>query len=108
MRSFEEIGRFTHCGDGVNDAYQTYASLYLDCCDDNLKHFLGRDMDTRPLDAYEEENKEEELSEETIERLFLDAAVDIVQHTVCKEFPAEYFLREYPLLESRREEIVAL
>ena len=93
MRSFNEIGSFPKCSSAVNNAYQTYASLYLDCADDNLGHFLGRGIDTRPLDNYDGE-----LTEEIIEKLYLDDAAGIAKEAMSEEFPKEYFLEHYPLL----------
>ena len=93
MRSFDKIGSFPEYGSAVNKAYQTYASIYLDCADDNLEHFLGRGIDTRPLDAYDGE-----LTEELIEKLYLDGAAGIAKQAMCEEFPKEFFLEHYPLL----------
>lgn len=93
MRSFDEIGNFPKCGSAVNNAYQTYASLYLDCTDDNLAHFLDRGIDTRPLYTYNGN-----LTEEIVEKLYLESAAEIVKQAICEEFPKEYFLEHYPLL----------
>ena len=93
MRSFDEIGSFPKCGSAVNNAYQTYASLYLDCADDNLAHFLCRGIDTRPLDTYDGN-----LTEEIMEKLYLNNAAEIAQQAMCEEFPKEFFLEHYPLL----------
>lgn len=94
MRGFDEIGSSTGCNSAVNNAYQTYASLYLDCVDDNLAHFLGRGIDTRPRDAYDGN-----LTEEIMEKLYLDSATEIAKQAICEEFPKEFFLEHYPLLE---------
>lgn len=93
MRNFNEIGSFPKCGSAVNNAYQTYASLYLDCADDNLAHFLCRGIDTRPLDNYDGD-----LTEEIMEKLYLDNAAKIAKQAICEEFPKEFFLEHYPLL----------
>ena len=49
LRSFEEIGQLANVSDDVNKAFQLYASAYLNCVDDNMQHFVDRDMDMQPL-----------------------------------------------------------
>lgn len=49
MRSFEEVGRLVFADDKVNEAYRTYASLWLDFVDDNVSHFLTRGCDIAPI-----------------------------------------------------------
>lgn len=95
MRSFDEIGSFVNCGGAVNKAYQTYASIYLDCVNNNLTHFRNRGIDIRPLNAYDGD-----LTEEIMEKLYLDNAAEIAKQAMCEEFPKEYFLEHYPLLKN--------
>lgn len=40
MRSEEELGNYLDFGERTNEAYRTYASLYLDFVDDNPEKFL--------------------------------------------------------------------
>ena len=49
LRPFTEIGSFENVSDDVNKAFQLYASAYLNCVDDNMQHFVYRDIDMAPL-----------------------------------------------------------
>ena len=50
MRDYDEIGRLnSEFNEKAQEAYRCYASLYLDFADDNLRHFIYRDIDISPL-----------------------------------------------------------
>ena len=101
MRSFDEIGKFVNLSDEVNEAYATYASAYLDCADDNLRHFLGRGMDTRPIDDITYEVKK---AEPLIIKRYIDSAIRIINQAGFRTM--EEVIAHYPLLEKYQSRIV--
>ncbi len=103
MRSKEEIGYLTNYGKEVNDAYALYASLYLDCCDDNLRHFYCREVDFRPIRDIDRED------ETVLANAYMKHALDIAQETIncMTKDEAMNFLANYPSLPIDRLEIGA-
>ena len=101
MRSFDEIGKFVNLSNEVNEAYATYASAYLDCADDNLNHFLGRGMDTRPIDDITCNVKQ---AEPLIIKRYIDSAIEIVNQAGFRTM--EEIVASYPLLEKYQNRIV--
>ena len=98
MRSFEEIGRFKF-GDEANEAYRTYASIWLDFVDDNLSHFTWRGHDTSPIDNIPEEN----LTDEVVKAAYLDAAADIAKSAMSSGYYPGFsqLYKDYPMLKER-------
>ncbi len=94
MREFSEIGR-TGISELVDEAYQAYASLYLDCVDDNLRHFFWRDKDIQPV----KEMKKVE-SEENIAHAYWNAAVRIAKYVLDGGYFASFaqFYDTYPTM----------
>ncbi len=108
MRSFEEVGRLKNVPDNVNEAYRTYASIYLDFCDDNMGHFMWRDIDIWPITKLEE--KGIEPNDEDIFKSYLDEATEIAKTTLSGGYwkSLNDLYKEYPLLKSRAEDFEAL
>lgn len=98
MRDVKEIGTYTTYGEEVNQAYQTYASLYLDCVDDNPQKFFNRGLDVRPI---------EDSDEKDFARDYIQAALEIAKVPISsgywKSFDELY--EEYPLLRNYSEEL---
>lgn len=98
MRDVKEIGEYTAYGDEVNQAYQTYASLYLDFVDDNPQKFFTRGLDDRPIKDSEEKD---------FARDYIQAALEIAKISMSsgywKSFDELY--EEYPLLKNYSEEL---
>lgn len=95
MREIKEIGSFTHYGEEVNQAYQVYASLYLDFVDDNPQKFFTRGIDDRPI---------EDCDEKDFTEAYMDTTVEIAQRAFSQYSPDDLY-KEYPLLKKRSEEL---
>ena len=107
MRSIEELGEFSQVGnitftDKSNEAYRTYASLYLDFVDDNMNHFKWRDIDISPI-----QNLTDGASDEEIIKAYLDCAVGIAKTAISSRYytSPEKIYEDYPMLKDRKEEI---
>lgn len=98
MRDVKEIGEYTAYGEKVNQAYQTYASLYLDFVDDNPQKFFTRGLDDRPI---------KDSAEKDFARDYIQAALEIAKISISsgywKSFDELY--EEYPLLRNYSEEL---
>ena len=94
MRTYEEVGRIRF-NEETNEAYRTYASVYLDMVDDNMRHFIWRDIDIRPIIELEE--KGEEVTDKTVKAAYLDAAKDILE---TSSLSLAEIIKEYPLMEN--------
>ncbi len=94
MRTKSEIGYFPRYGEEMNKAYATYASLYLDCCDDNLWHFHGREVDLLPIRDIDSDD------ESVLARAYMRHALDIAKVVIrnMSEEDAMRFLADYPFL----------
>jgi hypothetical protein len=101
MRSYDEIDRFVNLSDEVNEAYATYASAYLDCVDDNLGHFHGRGIDTRPIDDITCGVKK---AEPLIIKRYIDSAIAIINQAGFRTM--EEVIAYYPLLEKYQSRII--
>lgn len=109
VRDFDEVGRFDEWSDRVNEAYRTYASLWLDNYDDNIDKFKIRLHDVQPV-------RERNLPEYSAEseplyyEAYMDAATDFVteyyMHGGMGLKPG-YWTKNYPLLAERAEAIQA-
>ena len=99
MRSFYEVGKFEKLGDKANEAYRTYASLWLDFVDDNMRHFTIRGHDIAPL------REVEDPTDEKIYRSYLKHAVDIAKTAISSGYFKSFkeLWKEYPLLEKEDE-----
>lgn len=109
MRSVEEVGAFNQVGDIVftdrsNEAYRTYASVYLDFVDDNIGHFKWRDIDISPIQDFINDIV---ISDEQVCKAYLDSAVSIIKVAISdgyfKTFSEVY--ETYPMMKERKEEI---
>lgn len=100
MRTTEELGSIMF-NERANEAYRTYASLYLDCVDDNMNHFLWRDVDIRPLRGMDAPTDDEVFT------AYMHHAVDIAKHAMsCGAFATfELLYEEYPLLKEFSAEL---
>ena len=96
MRPYSEVGRIEKVSEAANEAYRTYASLYLDWCDDNMNHFLWRDIDIRPM---REMRKPE--TDANIEHAYWNAAFRIARRALNGGYyrSLEQFYEEYPTME---------
>ena len=94
MRTYEEIGRLRF-NEETNEAYRTYASAYLDIVDDNISHFLWRDIDITPI--IELEDKGEDVTDETVKTAYLEAAKNILE---TSSLSLAEIIKEYPLMEN--------
>ena len=99
MRNFNEVGRFKNFSERTNLAYATYASVYLDFCDDNYAHFFNRGHDIRPIEDIETKD------ESVIEQRFIDAAIEIINIANC--MPLEEITANYPILADYKERLLA-
>ncbi len=99
MRNFDEVGRFKNFSERTNLAYATYASAYLDCCDDNYAHFFNRGHDIQPIEDIETDD------ESVIERRFIDAAIEIINIANCMTL--EEITANYPMLADYKEQLLA-
>ena len=98
MRTEKEVGRLTDYGDHVNEAYRTYASVYLDLNDDNPDKFIRRDMDIAPLRELEDRGENTD-DEEVVAKEYLNHSFDIVSiriSRIWKSLDAVY--EQYPML----------
>ncbi len=93
MRTYEEVGRLRF-NEETNEAYRTYASAYLDMVDDNMSHFLWRDIDITPI--IELEDKGEDVTDKTVKTAYLEAAKDILE---TSSLSLAEIIEEYPLME---------
>lgn len=103
MRDEQEIGSFEGFGDKVNEAYKTYASLYMDFCDDNLDHFFWRDKDIKPL----ENISPIERNAENISNAYIKESLDIAKSVLSSGYYSsfEQLFEDYPLLEQYKDEL---
>lgn len=104
MRTFEEVGRFSDFDDRANEAYRTYASLYLDFIDDNIRHFTVRNIDVAPLDKYPDTPGNEEVV-----NAYLSYAVNIAKTELSNGYWSSFeeMYNEYPMLKERSSELEA-
>ena len=94
LRPFVEIGIFEGVSDDVNKAYQLYASAYLNCVDDNMLHFGGRDMDMAPLtDRNIAWNMKDEKA---VIDAYVSAAKDILTVNLNYGESAQQLMDDYP------------
>ena len=107
MRSTDEIGGLKVSKE-ANEAYKTYASIYLDFVDDNPQHFFGREIDLSPIFSLEEKGIEE--TDENIRKSYLDAATGIAKVTISSGYWKSYedLYDMYPLLRERSEELESI
>ncbi len=98
MRSKEEVGSLKGYGEKVNEAYRTYASVYLDCVDDNLSHFFWRGHDIAPLKTVKDPKDTDAMCE-----AFLSAA----ERIICSISHYERYITAYPQLCERVETRIA-
>lgn len=98
MRDVKEIGEYTAYGEKVNQAYQTYASLYLDFVDDNPQKFFTRGLDDRPI----KDSAEKDFAKDYIQ-VALEIAKISISSGYWKSFDELY--EEYPLLRNYSEEL---
>lgn len=98
MRDVKEIGEYTTYGDEVNQAYQTYASLYLDFVDDNPQKFFTRGLDGRPIEDSEEKD---------FARDYIQAALEIAKISISSGYWRSFneLYEEYPLLKNYSAEL---
>ncbi len=94
-----EIGEFINLGKEANEAYKTYASLYLDWVDDNMSHFTWRKKDLQPWEELEETVGHEVSDEAMIAKAYLNAAVSIAKTVPKDDMTKQELIRNYPLLE---------
>ncbi len=104
MRTREEVGYLTNYGEKVNEAYLTYASLYLDFVDDNYSHFTWRDIDIRPLRNAKSED------EEDVYKSYTNEAVDLAKIAITSGYYSSYkqLYNDYPFLEAFDKELAAI
>ncbi len=95
MRTEKEVGGFKKFGKEANEAYRTYASLYLDYVDDNMNHFMWRDIDIWPWNNLEWSVGHKVTDEALIAKAYLDEAVVIAK---TLSVPKQDLIRDYPLL----------
>lgn len=90
MRSKEELGNYLDFGERTNEAYRTYASLYLDFVDDNPEKFFTRMKDVAPLNVVKDD----------CFQAYLDAAVEIAKTVASSGYFSSFedMYKEYPLL----------
>lgn len=98
MRDVKEIGEYTTYGEEVNQAYQTYASLYLDFVDDNPQKFFVRGLDGRPIEDSEEKD---------FVRDYIQAALEIAKISISSGYWKSFneLYDEYPLLRNYSTEL---
>ena len=105
MRSYDEVGYFRKDNDALNEAYRTYASLYLDFVDDNLNHFFNRGIDEYPLVEADVDVNDED----TMIKAYMESAVNIAKTVLStgyyKSFDELY--NDYPTLKPYNEALVA-
>ena len=95
MRTFNEVGRFKDFSDRTNLAYATYASVYLDFCDDNYAHFFNRGHDIQPIEDVETDD------ESVIEKKFIEATINIINTVKCMTL--KEITKNYPILAEYQE-----
>lgn len=98
MRSEEELGNYLDFNERTNEAYRTYASLYLDFVDDNPEKFFARMKDVAPLNAVKDDGSG--LAEDECFHAYLDAAVKIAKTVASSGYFSSFeeMYKEYPLL----------
>lgn len=106
MRTAEEVGGFKDFTDRANEAYRTYASIYLDFCDDNISHFVWRDHDVIPkLEIQDKLSGDMVKDEPLLVDTYLQHAMDIAKIEVDSKYfkSAEAIYAMYPPLRERSE-----
>ena len=107
MRTFEEVGKISFSKE-ANEAYQVYASLYLDWIDDNMSHFRWRDIDISPITELEEAGKK--VNDKSVRDAYLKEAFQIAEIPLSGGYfsSLENFFEEYPPLKEYEDKIEAL
>ena len=105
MRSEEELGNYLDFGKRTNEAYRTYASLYLDFVDDNPKKFFARMKDVAPLNAVKDDGSG--LAEDECFHAYMDAAVEIAKTVASSGYFSSFeeMYKEYPLLREASDQL---
>lgn len=98
MRDVKEIGTYATYGEKVNQAYQTYASLYLDFVDDNVQKFFIRGLDGSPI---------EDCEEKDFAKAYTECAIEIAKVSLSSGYWTSFedLYEEYPLLKDYADEI---
>ena len=113
MRDVKEIGSFKEFNEKANQAYQTYASIYLDFVDDNTEHFFNRGVFEEPTenipDHLYEPPYQDSLNEE-VYKAYMEAATGIAKTVLSTGYfeKMEDLYQEFPLLREKAEELEAL
>ena len=86
----------------ADEAYGTYVSLYLSCCDNNSHHFYERDKDIEPILNIHPDNKE------AVAKAYLKAAADIAKDALKMGGFASVddIVKEYPVFEDYKDFLI--
>lgn len=107
MRDEKEVGGFPELSEKVNLAYRTYASLYLDFVDDNMKHFTWRNIDISPIEDLDENDPD--YDDEAF-NAYVEEAISIAEASLSSGYWKSYeeLYQTYPLLKDYSDRMEAV